>query len=120
MKRRHDDAGFRSAEDQLRGTMFDPALTRQADPVTSKASAETMRLHLNELQVQVLAAFGDHGRLSPRQLERLPAFATLAPSTARKRCTELVRLGLLRPVGVERELGSTPSTVYEVTNEVSP
>ena len=90
----------------------DLPLFRATDPATSRAAAASIALHLTELQGQVLDAL----RACPdgatgAELERLPRFAHCAPSTVRKRLTDLHRLGLAQRTGAIRE----GCAIYEVT-----
>ncbi len=70
-------------------------LVGTTDPSTSGEAARSIAKKLTALQLQVLAAFARLGPQTPKEIERLPEFAELAPSTVRKRCTELHRAGHL-------------------------
>ena len=77
---------------------------RATDPAPARAAAVALLPTRSALQHQVLAAFR---RVTPRplddeMLERLDEFAGYAPSTIRKRRSELVQAGLLVPVGEGR------------------
>lgn len=61
--------------------------------------------NLSELQARVLAWFQRNGPATDEQLERDAEFASLAPSTARKRRSDLYEMGLLRDTG-ERAVNS--------------
>lgn len=69
-----------------------PPMTRVNDHATSEAAAERVREHLSELEQAVLAAITDAGPdgLTDREMEVLPQFGHLAPSTARRRRTTLL------------------------------
>lgn len=88
-------------------------LAGMGDAPTSHEAAAAIADELTELQTRVLTAFQELGPMSARQLERLPRFQDLAPSTARKRCTELMRLGRLQPCGMDRESGRVGSTIWK-------
>lgn len=81
-------------------------MTRATDPATSEDAAQRVRPLLSTLQAQVyhaIAAAGMDG-LTDRELERLPIFAARAPSTVRKRRSELLQAQLLEPNGVRDRL----------------
>jgi hypothetical protein len=59
-----------------------------------EAAAKVLR-HCSRLHELVLQAFRDRGSMNDRELERLPQFVDLAPSTARKRRSELFQAGRL-------------------------
>ena len=87
-------------------------MVRRTDPATSLQAAVSVALKLNALQMEVLAAYREHGPMSARQAEvRFPDYGF---STIRKRVSELHKLGFLRDVGTETESGKTSATVYEV------
>lgn len=79
--------------------LFDPAHVRRmvhfAAHRTEVDAAVKIARKVNALHELVMAAFREHGTLTDRELERLPAFAHLGPSTARKRRSELFQLGQL-------------------------
>lgn len=81
-------------------------MTRARDRQTSKDAAERVRPHLSQLQTAVLNALMAHGAagLTDKELERLPLFQDLAPSTVRKRRSELLQLGRVREAGVRDRL----------------
>jgi hypothetical protein len=78
-------------------------LARRSDPETSRDAAVNIVEHLTELQRRVLAAYREHGRLTPKEVEDLPEFQDLGFSTARKRCSEGLRDGWLRRTGITRD-----------------
>ena len=71
-------------------------MVRGDSPMTSQAAAVSLLPKLSKLQAQVLAVVDG---LTDRELERLECFALYAPSTVRKRRSECLALGLLRPDG---------------------
>lgn len=71
-------------------------MVRGDSPVTSQAAAVRVLEKLSALQHQVLMAVDG---LTDRELERLPQFSEYAPSTIRKRRSELWQLGRLREDG---------------------
>ncbi len=76
-----------------------PPASRAKDPRTAKAAGDSFEKRgLSELHQKVLDALC-HGPMTDEQLERLPQFAGLAPSTIRKRRSELHDLGKIRLVG---------------------
>lgn len=83
--------------DQL--SMFAGEAThRRSDLETSVAAAEVIRGKLSDIQRRVLTAFAAAGPLglTDRELEQLEPFRMLAPSTARKRRSELYQGGYIR------------------------
>lgn len=67
------------------------AASRRRDPETSHEAARRVGAKLSVLQGQVLTAIrlaGQRG-MTDRELERLPGFAKLAPSSVRKRRSEI-------------------------------
>ena len=77
---------------------------RATDPPPARAAAAALRSTRSTLQQLVLAAFH---RVQPRplddeMLERLDEFAGYAPSTIRKRRSELVQAGCLVAIGEGR------------------
>ena len=69
--------------EQIRG------MVRSTDLHTSRDAAAVVEPKRTALQIKVLHALENHGRLTDEQLERLPEFEGLAPSTVRKRRSEL-------------------------------
>ncbi len=88
-------------------------LSRRTDPATSRAAAATVADSLPKLQGQVLEAFRELGRMTAPMCEGLDRFADYAPSTIRKRISELASAGLLVPRGTDRSRRA-PCTVYGV------
>lgn len=77
------------------------ASVRASDRATCRTAARRAARNLGTLHQNVLAAFtraGDAG-LTDRELEQLPEFRDLAPSTARKRRSELFQMGRLVDFG---------------------
>lgn len=99
-------------------------MTRATDPDTSVEAAGRVRPLLSTLQAQVyhaIAAAGLDG-LTDRELERLPEFSNRAPSTVRKRRSELYQANLLEPNGVRDRLTvwtarRLPDGSYDATPE---
>ena len=78
-----------------------PPMVRRRDPGTSREAAVKVARNLSALHEQVLAALavaGDRG-LNGRELETLPCFAQCAPSTIRKRASELLHMGRVADAG---------------------
>ena len=75
-----------------------PPASRKKDPETAKEAGRIFEDRgLGSLHRLVLAALED-GPLTDEDLERRPEFARLAPSTARKRRSELLEVGMIRCV----------------------
>jgi hypothetical protein len=77
-------------------------LVRRDDPATSHAAAARVGQRLSTTQARVLTylvAVGSCG-LTDDELDNAQAFDDLRPSTARKRRTELTRMGLVAPAGI--------------------
>ena len=83
------------------GSLFVPK-SHKNDPVTSVAAAVALQPRLSKLHQQVMRAIRDHGPLIDTELEELPQFDRYAPSTLRKRRSELYQAGHLRRVAVRR------------------
>lgn len=88
--------------------MQNSALHRAADCETSVMAAERILSKLSELQRAVLRALRrEHQRtangMTDRELESLPEFSQRAPSTIRRRRTDLVKKGLARHTGAMRD-----------------
>lgn len=78
----------------------DPARMVRTDARdTEIAAAAAVQPRLNVMHEQVLAAFTAQGPMTDEQLEQLPQFADWAPSTARKRRSELMMAGRLEALG---------------------
>lgn len=71
-------------------------MVRGDSPLTSQAAAVRVLPKLSALQAEVLAVAD--GR-TDREIERLPRFAAYAPSTVRKRRSELLQQGRIRADG---------------------
>lgn len=89
-------------------------MVRRRDRRTCRDAADRVRPVLSPLRLAVLdavTAAGEAG-LTDKELERLPQFAALGFSTARKRRSELYQLGYLREAGVRDRL-----TVWTINPE---
>jgi hypothetical protein len=92
-----------------------PPASRRDDPETSKAAGAIFeRRGLSEFHERVLAAFRINGPMTDEVLERLPVFASLAPSTARKRRSELYQLGRLVIHGLVTNSRGVPMTIWAI------
>ena len=69
------------------------SMVRRGDYPTSRAAALGIEPRLSELQASIMAALAHHGAMTDEQIERLPEFRAHAPSTVRKRRTELLHMG---------------------------
>lgn len=77
-------------------------LHRTPDMQGSLFAAEIIRTDLSDLQRRVLAAIRAHQRpITALELEQQYEFQPLAPSTVRKRVSELKALALIVGVGVQ-------------------
>lgn len=94
-----------------RETMQTPArkivgMVRSDSPIESQRGAADVLPKLTEIQALVMASITQYGPLNDRELESLPCFKGLAPSTARKRRSELVQQGRLVKVGRKDKLST--------------
>lgn len=93
---------FRSYANGLKLGSRTPPASRAKDLPTAKASGNLFEDRgLSALHQSVLDALAD-GPMTDEMLERLPQFSGLAPSTVRKRRSELAELGYIRRHGVTR------------------
>jgi uncharacterized protein YcaQ len=78
-----------------------PPMHRTTDPETSRAAAAAVTRRLSDLHGRVLAAVAAVGAVgvTGAELERQPGFADCAPSTVRKRLSELNKMGRLAAAG---------------------
>jgi hypothetical protein len=78
-----------------------PPLHRRRDPETSRRAGEQVVRRLGELHRDVLAVVSAAGArgMTGRELEELTRFEDCAPSTIRKRASELHRMGYLADGG---------------------
>jgi hypothetical protein len=88
-------------------TQTELGMTRSLDHVTSLSAAEKVQPDMSKLQAKVLAVFrtvGD-GLTDSELTDWLARYGgdSLAPSTARRRRTDLVTRGLLRDSGTTRK-----------------
>ena len=92
------------------------SMVRHGDYATSRAAALALEPRLSALQSDIMAALRHHGALTDEQLERLPEFRAYAPSTVRKRRTELRQIGRIYASKEKRpnERGSAVLTVWRV------
>ncbi len=74
-------------------------MVHTGDPHTSTDAAVVVARRRTELHARVLRAFGAVGPMTDEELERLPEFAAMGPSTLRKRRSELFQQGALVIVG---------------------
>jgi hypothetical protein len=93
------------------------SMIHYAGPVTEVAAAQSICQRRNRLHELVLQAFRDRGDMTDEQLERLAQFEHYAPSTIRKRRSELTdaRLFDSPPIvskGLQERPGRTPITIW--------
>lgn len=81
-------------------------MVRVRDLRTCYGAADDVIPLLNELQMGVLRAISEAGArgATDRELEQLPIFRGRAPSTVRKRRSELYQAGLLLASGVREKM----------------
>lgn len=80
-------------------TRLTRGMVRGTDAIESQRASADVLPKLSEIQRLVMQSFAQYGPLNDRELESLPCFKGLAPSTARKRRSELVQMGRLVKVG---------------------
>ena len=79
---------------------FDPPpMHRKHDHATSVSAAEAVRPRVSALQALVLLVLDKRGPLTDEQLETSPDLMGFAPSTVRKRRSELYQRGLVVSCG---------------------
>lgn len=85
---------------------------------TEIAAAAKVQRGLSALQQRVLQAFVElGGSATDEQLEQRPQFADLAPSTVRKRRSELLAAGLLVADGERLNSRGLPMTRWRLTGQ---
>lgn len=84
-------------DDNVRRMVHHNAMRTEVD------AAHRILPHCSRLHSEVMGAFIANGPMTAGELERLPQFAHLAPSTARKRVSELKASGLLVATGERRD-----------------
>ena len=80
-------------EENIRRMAHRNALRTEVD------AARAIKRKASELQRAICDAFRTHGPMTAGEVEQLPQFASLKPSTARKRCSELFQAEKIRPAG---------------------
>ena len=101
-----DRAKARSAPD-LRGLVHRNGLQ------TERSSAAAVLPHRNAIQQAVLEQFRRLGPMTAEQAERLAEFVDYAPSTVRKRISELQVAGDLVADGTKTNSRGRPMTVWK-------
>jgi hypothetical protein len=89
-------------------------MVHRGDPSTSRDAAVRVARHCSELHERVLAAFGRFGPMTDEELEELPEFADLGPSTIRKRRSELYHDGALIAVGEKVNSRGCTMVVWQI------
>jgi hypothetical protein len=109
-----DSIGMAPSFEQL--GIFDlPPASRTNDLDTAKAAgARFQNKGISELHERVLAAFRINGPMTDEVLERLPVFQSLAPSTARKRRSELYQIGKLVIYGTVTNSRGRPMIIWSL------
>lgn len=98
--------------------LFAPVpMVRARDHRTSRDAADRLRPKLSNLRLDIYTTIRDAGPygLTAKELERLPQYAALAPSTARKRISELLAAGHLTAIGVR-----DGAKVWTITDPITP
>ena len=102
-KRRRQRAGGIAADDTL--DMFDapkklpPPMTRTDDYETCVVAAKRVSSDADNLRYQVYYLFRKLGPMTAIECEEWEGFQKYAPSTVRKRCSELLHMGWLVEMG---------------------
>lgn len=81
--------------------------------LTERQSAEAILPHRNAIQAAVLERFNRLGPMTAEQCERLGDFLDYAPSTVRKRISELQLAGALVADGTIKNSRGRPMTVWK-------
>ncbi len=68
-------------------------MVRGDSPIESQVAAVRVLHKLSAIQLEIIKMLGSMGSLTARELEEAPSFAKLAPSTVRKRLSELKAMG---------------------------
>lgn len=89
------------SKDEATGDMFTAPLHRKTDGEASRDAAERVMPKMNDLRRRVLDAIKRHGPITALEMEELPEFYGMAPTTVRKRCSELVQMGAVQEQGVK-------------------
>jgi len=100
------DLGFESHPHDRR------RMVRRDDAETAIAAAARVQGRLSELQRRVHAEIERLGGATGEEVEQLPQFAALAPSTVRRRITDLRDLGLVVAAGERPNSRGLPMTVW--------
>jgi hypothetical protein len=83
----------------VQSDLFDTAagpMTRTPDHEASELAADTVRERRLSLQYVIFEIVRRAGPITAIEVEEYDGFQHLAPSTVRKRCSELVQMGYLR------------------------
>lgn len=88
-------------KDESTGDMFAAPLHRKTDGEASRDAAERVMPKMNDLRRRVLDAIKRNGPITALEMEELPEFYGMAPTTVRKRCSELVQMGAVKENGVK-------------------
>lgn len=75
--------------------MFAPPAVRRDNPSTSLMAAKRVEWTITLMQQTVLQHIKQMGPVTAAELEELPVFAHCAPSTVRKRISELKQHGVI-------------------------
>ena len=81
-----DNNGIVDSPPELKG------MVRKRDHITSVAAARTVKEIASKTKQQIIMALRLHGPMTDGELEMLPQFADLGPSTVRKRRCELEQM----------------------------
>ena len=97
-----------------------PPMTRANDDESAEDAANRVALHVVGLRAAVLAAVAAMEPTTALEVEALKAFDNCRPTTVRKRCSELLAMGMLVK-GPRRQVTLEDGTVTSaMTLTVSP
>ena len=95
-------------------SLIDPPTYRRSDPAPSRLAAEAVGRRASALHNEILDCFDQFHRLTDEQLESLPCFGHLAPSTVRKRRSELFQRGRLVADGTQENSRGRVMTRWKI------
>lgn len=90
-------------------------MVRGDDPVESQRAAIDTLEHRSALQAAIMLALSKQGPLTDRELENLPEFSGLGPSTVRKRRCELFQRGIIHKTGRRDKMA-----IWAITPQETP
>jgi hypothetical protein len=93
---RHGKRGRKKAQPEAGADTFDlfaPPMTRTPDTHASKQAAQAVQQQVSGLRHVIYEIVRRVGPITALEVEEFDGFEKLAPTTVRKRCSELVSLG---------------------------